>query len=214
VEPHSAVPEAKAQEAAPQEAEDPLPSCHQAERGDLRNRGEWKRVPAWGGKQIPSQSPSPPQLLLSNRYRALEYEGLANEDAGEGPSGGLPRTSWSAPSIMTAPAKKKRRVNAIGDSLLRGTEGPVCRPDPSHREVCCLPGVQVRDVARKLPGLVWPSDYYLLLVMQVGGDKIREKSEGHQKGLQGTCWRQMESSCLKEEKRFLATSWRGSLRGL
>jgi len=28
------------QEAAPQEAEDPLPSCHQAERGDLRDRGE------------------------------------------------------------------------------------------------------------------------------------------------------------------------------
>ena len=48
--------------------------------------------------------------------------------------------------------------------------------DPSHREVCCLPGAQVRVVARKLPGLVWPSDYYPLLVMQVGSDEMVERS--------------------------------------
>ena len=69
----------------------------------------------------------------------------------------LPRTSQTAPRITTASTKKKRRVIVIGDSLLRGTEGPICRPDPSHREVCCLPGARVRDVAKKLPGLVWPS---------------------------------------------------------
>jgi len=61
-------------------------------------------------------------------------------------------------------------------SLLKGMEGPICRLDPSHREVCCLPGARVRDVARKLPGLVQPSDYYPLLVMQVGGDEIMERS--------------------------------------
>jgi len=95
---------------------------------------------------------------------------------GEGPSRGLPRTSQSAPRIATAPVKKKRRVIVKGNSLLRGTEGPICRPDPSHREVCSLPGARVRDVAKKLPGLVRPSDYYPLLVMQVGGDKIAERS--------------------------------------
>jgi len=88
--------------------------------------------------------------------------------------------------MTTASAKKKRRVIVTGDSLLRGTEGPICRPDPSHREVCCLPGAWVREVAKKLPGLVRPSDYYPLLVIQVGGDEIAEKSQGHQKGLQGT----------------------------
>jgi len=150
------------QETAPRE-EDPLPSCHQAERGDLRDGGEWKRVPARGGKQIPSRPPSSAQLALSNRYGALECEGPANEDVGEGPAGGLPRKSQSAPRITTASAKKKRRVIVIGDSLLRGTEGPICRPDPSHREVRCLPGARVRDVAKKLPGLVWPSDCYPLL---------------------------------------------------
>jgi len=46
------------QEAAPQEAEDPLPSCHQAERGDRRDGGEWKQVPARGSKRI-----SPPASL-------------------------------------------------------------------------------------------------------------------------------------------------------
>jgi len=52
--------------------------------------------------------------------------GQANENVGEGPSRGLPRTSQSAPHIMTAPAKIKRRVIVIGYSLLKGTEGPVC----------------------------------------------------------------------------------------
>jgi len=65
-------------------------------------------------------------LLLSNRYGALECEGLATEDVGEGedPSRGLPRTSQRAPRITTASTKKKRRVIVIGDSLLRGTDLP------------------------------------------------------------------------------------------
>jgi len=88
----------------------------------------------------------------------------------------LSRTSHSAPRTTTASAKKKSRVIVIGDSLLRGTEGPICQPDPSHKEVCCFPGAQVRDVAKKLPGLVRPSDYYPLLVKQVGGDEITERS--------------------------------------
>jgi len=49
------------------------------------------------------------------------------------------------------------------------------------------PWARVRDIARKVPGLVRPSDYYLLLVMQVGGESdCGEKSQGHQKGLQDT----------------------------
>jgi len=140
--------------------------------------GKGKRVPPRGGKRIPSQPPSAAQLPLSNRYGALECERPATEEEGEGkaPSGGLPRTSQTAPRIKTASAKKIRRVIVIGDSLLRGTEGPICRPDPSHREVCCLPGARVRDDAKELPGLVRPSDYYPLLVMQVGGDEIAERS--------------------------------------
>ncbi|KFW72624.1 hypothetical protein AS28_04863, partial [Pygoscelis adeliae] len=161
---------------APREAEDPLTSCHQVERGDLSDRGEWKKVPARGARRTPARPPSPSRLPLQNRYGALELEGQANEDVDEGPSGRLPRVRQSAPRIMTASAKKKRRVIVVGDSLLRGTEGPICRPDPSHREVCCLPGARVRDIIRKLPDLVRPSDYYPLLVIQAGSDEVAERS--------------------------------------
>ena len=64
----------------------------------------------------------------------------------------------------------------VGDSLLRGTEGPVCRPDLSCREVCCLPGAWVRDITRKLPELVHPTDYDPLLIVQVGSDEITQGS--------------------------------------
>ena len=55
-------------------------------------------------------------------------------------------------------------------------EGPVCQPDPIRREVCCLPGARVKDISRKLPGLIRPSDYYPLLVIQAGRDEVAEKS--------------------------------------
>jgi len=64
----------------------------------------------------------------------------------------------------------------VGTSLRRGTEGAFCRPDPTHREVCCLPAARVRDIARKLPNLVCPSDYYSLLIVQAGSDNIEERS--------------------------------------
>lgn len=40
--------------------------------------------------------------------------------------------------------KKKWCMLAVGDSLLRGTEGPVCWLDESCR-VCCLPGAKICD---------------------------------------------------------------------
>ena len=115
---------------APQEAEVPLPSCRQA-GGDLRDGGEWIRVPARGGRRIPSRSPSPSQLPLHSRYGALELEDQASEDQGvdEALPRGVPRLSQAAPRILTSSEKRKRRVIVIGDSLLRGTEGPICRPD-------------------------------------------------------------------------------------
>ena len=61
-------------------------------------------------KRISPQPPSPAQLPLSNRYGALECEGPATEDVGEGeaPSRGLPRTSQTVPRITTASSKKKK----------------------------------------------------------------------------------------------------------
>ena len=64
----------------------------------------------------------------------------------------------------------------VGDSLLWGTEDSICRPDPTCREVCCLPGAHIRDIARKVPGLVCSSDYCPLLIVQVGSDEIAQGS--------------------------------------
>lgn len=62
----------------------------------------------------------------------------------------------------------------VGDSLLKATEGPIYRPDLSCR-VCCLPGAQVRDVSKKLPNLVWPSDCYSLLIIEIGRDEVMDR---------------------------------------
>ena len=65
---------------------------------------------------------------------------------------------------------------SVGDSLLRGTESPVCQPDPTRREVCCVPGAQVRDISRKLPSLICPSYYYPLLIVQASSDEVADRS--------------------------------------
>ena len=54
--------------------------------------------------------------------------------------------------------------------------GPICQPDPTRREVCCLPGARVKDVARRIPRLICPSDYYPLLIVQAGSEEVGEKS--------------------------------------
>jgi len=64
----------------------------------------------------------------------------------------------------------------VGDSPLRGTEGLISWADPPLREVCCLPGARVKDIARKIPRLVRPSDYYPLLLFHVGADEVAVSS--------------------------------------
>jgi len=56
----------------------------------------------------------------------------------------------------------------VGDSLLRGTEVPVCRPDRKAHKVYCLPGARVREVTERVPQLVKRTDYYPLLLFHVG----------------------------------------------
>ncbi|KFP08496.1 hypothetical protein N300_08288, partial [Calypte anna] len=151
---------------------DPPPSCHQTEGKDLRDMNEWKEVRPRKGTKKSSQPSPPSQLPLKNRYEALEIQGQENVVTGVDLPSEPPRTRQSPSVLRTSSIKKERRVVVEGDSLLRGTEGPICRPDPSHREVCCLPGARIRDVKRKLPNLVGSSDYYPLLIFQVGSDEI------------------------------------------
>ena len=99
-----------------------------------------------------------------------------SEDAVGGPPVMLSGVRQSTPHLKTASAKKERKVTVGGNSLLRGTEGSICQPDPTHREVCCLPGAQVRDISRKLPSLICHSDYYPLLIVQAGSNEVIDRS--------------------------------------
>ncbi|KAJ7408139.1 hypothetical protein BTVI_60719 [Pitangus sulphuratus] len=114
------------------------------------------------------------QVSLYNRYGALDVEGKStdDEDGGPSPPEDLPRPERPTPCIKTSSMRKQRQVVVVGDSLLRGTESPICWKDPPLREFCCLSEAWVKDIARKLPSLVWPSDYYPLSVFHVGGKEV------------------------------------------
>lgn len=143
---------------------------------NLRREEEWKRVPARRRGHPPSRPSPAPQVPLRNRFEALEVEGGTSESAETGSPVRLPQAKRSPPTLKTASTRKDRRVIVIGDSLLQGTEGPICRPDPTRREVCCLPGARVRDISKKIPRLIRPSDYYPLLIIQAGGEEVDKES--------------------------------------
>lgn len=88
------------------------------------------------------------------------------------------RSGQPLPRFMTTSMKKKWQVIVIGGSFLRGTEGP------TFKEVFCLLGAQVKDVARQLSSLVCPSDYLSALAFSRGyRQSCDEKSKGDQKRL-------------------------------
>ena len=97
----------------------------------------------------PPVSPQPSQLPLRKRYSAL----LGQLDRGGDDSSPqlvvLPKSDQSSPSIKTSLIRKKWRVIVIGDSLLKGAEGPIYRPNPLHREIYCIPGARVKHVRKK-----------------------------------------------------------------
>ena len=98
----------------------------------------------------------------------LEIEGEVSGEVREDLPRRGPRARWSSTHFEINSARKDSRVIVVSDSFLRGTEGPICTPNPTSREVCCLPGAWVRDITKKLPGLVHSSDYYPLLLVTQG----------------------------------------------
>lgn len=97
----------------------------------------WKQVTACARRNVP-----PPQNLRSRngtfctRCEALESGGPTIDEGGKGPTGivGCPKTTLPVP-LITTPSVKRKRTVLIGHSLLRGTEGLMCRPDTTHKEV-------------------------------------------------------------------------------
>lgn len=87
-----------------------------------------------------------------------------------------PRSDQATPrskcSIKAFAMKKQQWMTAVGDSLLKGTEVPVCRSGPVLREVCCLPRVWIRNATNKLTSLVQPLDCCPLLLFCVGTNSV------------------------------------------
>lgn len=133
--------------------------------------------------KCPLSLPHIPSLPLHNRYWILEHRSQENERVDKGPSTELPRVNQSSPYIMPVSIKRKRKV-VVGNSLLRDTEGPVCWPDPSHREVCCFHGPCFRAVTRKFPALLWPSDLHTTDYAGWQRTGVRSKYKSNQKELQ------------------------------
>ncbi|XP_068023760.1 uncharacterized protein [Melanerpes formicivorus] len=146
----------------------------------LQNKYEALQAEGSGGEKAeeqpsrgePKPKLSPPAITTSSRK---EPKPRRSPPAITTSSRKEPKAKRSPPATTTSSTKKRRRVIVVGDSLLGATEGPICCPDPSHREVCSLPGAWVRDIARRLPKLIQPSDYHPLLVIQAGSDEIDRK---------------------------------------
>jgi len=131
-------------------------SPHQAEGRDAKENCEWKQVCNRGRRQTLPLLTTSPQVPLHNRYEALDVEDKVVDGAGvDSSTSEEAQRSEGPPSLVTTSStRRKRGVIVVGHSQLRGTEGPICWADPPLREVCCLPGARVKDIARKLPRLV------------------------------------------------------------
>jgi len=62
--------------------------------------------------------------------------------------------------------------------MLRGTEAPICRLDREARDVCCLLGAKVQDVAKRVPQLVKSTDHYPLLLFHTGTNDTASRNVG------------------------------------
>lgn len=69
----------------------------------------------------------PSQMCLCNRYEALDVEGHSTDDICYGMCYGPPTPEVSSRSLCRDHLPGKERwVIFAGDSLLKGTEGPIC----------------------------------------------------------------------------------------
>lgn len=48
----------------------------------------------------------------------------------------------------------------------------MAKPGQTHRELCCLPRTGVKDISRKLPSPVQPSDYYPILLCCIEDSEV------------------------------------------
>jgi len=123
----------------PEKAHDqsnPVSSIHQDVGRVLKGSSKWKQVHNRGRKRTLSLPAMPPQMPLHNQYKALALEDQSVDNVGVNPSipEELPRPERTSRRITTTFTRKKRQVIVVEDSLLSGSEGPICWADPPHRD--------------------------------------------------------------------------------
>lgn len=125
-----------------------------------------------GGKQNVSSS----SLLPPSASDLLYVEDKPKDKADKGPvtPEAQPQSVTSIHDITAAYKKKKKRWDLVVDFLLKETEDLICQEGPTRRKVCCLP--YVKDLTRRLPSLVWPMDYCLVLIFSVGCEEVETHS--------------------------------------
>ncbi|XP_019345243.1 uncharacterized protein LOC132243289 [Alligator mississippiensis] len=142
--------------------QDKMPGGEAVRECPEADAGEWRMVTS-GARPLTVETAPPVQL--GNKYEAL----AALEECAVG------KSALEEPAAITEraegqPGKQKKRhcVIIVGNSLLRGTEGPICHPDPMVCEVCCLPRARIQDIMVMILDLIQPSDHYPLVLIHVG----------------------------------------------
>lgn len=104
------------------------------------------------------------------------------------------RSNWE-PKSQPVPLKKRQRILVIGESVLNGNDTLVCCLDNLSKEVCCLPGAHICDIRKRIPGMIKPEDYYLVVFQAGLCESTTRKLKMYQKKtsqLLGICWRDRE----------------------
>uniref|UniRef100_A0A8C3H8J2 SGNH hydrolase-type esterase domain-containing protein n=1 Tax=Chrysemys picta bellii TaxID=8478 RepID=A0A8C3H8J2_CHRPI len=140
---------------------------------EMAQGGCWQLVTS-GSRQCSTPAPNPPAMVIGNHYALLD---TGDKESPPTVKEEKPHTPKAGRSVATT-ANRKCWVVVVGAPLLRGTEVPVCRPDISSREVCCLPGACIQNVTEALSRIIQPSDYYPMLLIHVGtNDTVRSDTE-------------------------------------
>ncbi|KAG6935000.1 hypothetical protein G0U57_015742, partial [Chelydra serpentina] len=118
--------------------------------GQKASEDNWRHVTSRRGKSTRQVHVPKTPIQMSNHFHVLSTGTSAESgvnDTSEGteqketpPIGRHEMHSPRDGGSTTTTPKRRRRVVVVGDSLLRGTESSICRPDRENREVCCLPG--------------------------------------------------------------------------
>ena len=104
--------------------------------------------------------------------------------------------------------KKRQRILVIGDSLLRGTEVPICCPDNLSKEVCYLSGACMWDLTKRIFGMIKPDYYYPILIFEAGSHEAATRKLQNIKKRLYVTWEDVEEIWSTGSVLLSPPSWR------